>query len=122
VDRSTHPSAHECIHRDTTYFNQLCAAQGIIRSGDLPIHRTMLAPQAEGLKENLEFQIAVDEYLAQPGNYDIFLESLERSILSRLLTRYNSIKDLCKAIGLARSTFDGKRRRLGILTADTSPE
>lgn len=95
---------------------------GVIRSADLPVHRTMLAPQIEEVKDDLEFQTAVDAYVAQPGNYDVFLDSLERSILSRLLKRYNSIKELCQVIGLARSTFDGKRRRLGMLTADASSE
>jgi DNA-binding NtrC family response regulator len=95
---------------------------GVIRTADLPVHRTMLAPHAEAQRENLEFQTAVDEYVAKPGNYDVFLESLERNILSRLLKRYNSIKELCQTTGMARSTFDGKRRRLGMLTADTSPE
>ncbi len=91
---------------------------GIIRSTDLPVHRTMLAPQGEVVTEKLEFQTMVDEYLTQPGDYEAFLESLERNLLSRLLKRYSSIKDLCKAIGLARSTLDGKRRRLGIVTTE----
>jgi DNA-binding NtrC family response regulator len=95
---------------------------GVIRSADLPIHRTMLAPGAPLAKGTDELDVAVQEYMANPTSYDTFLDALERSILSRLLTRYGSIKDLCKAIGLPRSTLDGKRRRLGMLAAEIQAE
>lgn len=88
-----------------------------IRAVDLPIYPTMLAP-AEQTTQTIdagdEVSHFVKAYLTRPNNYDEFMETFERMLLTRLLASYSSVKSLCESVGLARSTLDGKRRKLGI--------
>jgi DNA-binding NtrC family response regulator len=92
-----------------------------IRADDLPIYPTMLPPAhqksdfspstEQGPGEMVQL---LKEYLDQPGAYEGFMNTFERMLLTRLMSRYPSVKSLCESVSLPRSTFDGKRRKLGI--------
>lgn len=117
---------------------------GTIRAIDLPVHRTMLSPgeaqqsdrpvrapdvyvpslpqrmpspeQVERAVEESgnEVALVVKKFLTSPASYDNLLDTFEKAIISRLIPRYATVKNLCLAIDLKRTTFDAKRRRLGL--------
>jgi DNA-binding NtrC family response regulator len=92
-----------------------------IRADDLPIYPTMLPPgnySAAAQETNNEIVQLLNTYLAQPTAYESFMESFERLLLTRLIARYSSVKSLCESVGMARSTLDGKRRKLGMIAKD----
>ena len=51
----------------------------------------------------------------QDRAYDEVLAEYERLVISNALQRHDSIAAACNALKLSRSTFDGKRRKLGLL-------
>ncbi len=95
---------------------------GLIQAVDMPVQRTMLAPEQRlslgNTKAPDEICELIQTYSAAPWAYDDFMEKFEKSMITRLLSRHKSIKSLCEAIGMARSTFDNKKRKLGISFGD----
>ncbi|MDQ3232202.1 MAG: sigma 54-interacting transcriptional regulator [Pseudobdellovibrionaceae bacterium] len=59
---------------------------GSIRSADLPVHRTMLAPHASQEKNDDEIIGLVQSYVENPGSYDAFINAFEKNVLTDLST------------------------------------
>ncbi len=108
---------------------------------DLPIHPTMYPPTShqrsvddtvtlprlagkasERNSNDCKLIELIRKYMEQPYAYDNFLQTLEREMMRSLWTRFNSVKDLCHATQLPRSTLYSKRQRLGISDIEPSDE
>lgn len=95
---------------------------GTILAVDLPVQRSMLPPEPKPLHGNSntsdEISDLIQTYSTTPWSYDDFIDKFEKSIISRLLSRYKTVKKLCEAIAMPRSTFEGKKKKLGISLGD----
>lgn len=96
-----------------------------IKAKDLPIYPTMLPPRDHNLSVDASLQGQqhssdkdllgfVKKYLSSPTAYEEFIDNFERMLLSGFITRYKTIKVLCETLRIPRSTFDGKKKKLGI--------
>jgi transcriptional regulator with AAA-type ATPase domain len=99
---------------------------------DLPIHSTMLAPTPQfndlkvtsalvsnsaqscgSVRDTTRLMNLIRCYTEAPYAYDDFLLAFERELMNSLWNRYDSVKELCQATRLPRSTLYAKRQRLG---------
>ncbi|MES2744527.1 MAG: sigma 54-interacting transcriptional regulator [Bdellovibrionota bacterium] len=91
------------------------AQDGHIKASDLVTQRSMLEPGAKNLKEEKDELITlIQDFNASPGQYEEFHNKFEKMLFTRLIQKFPTIKKLCEALGLPRSTFDSKRRILGM--------
>ncbi len=86
-----------------------------LRVESLPVFKTMLAPgesvQVQGRSDAINQIVKV---LDQDSNLEASLEAFEKMLIANAIARHPSIADCCRALGVARSTFDNKRRRYQI--------
>jgi transcriptional regulator with AAA-type ATPase domain len=100
---------------------------------DLPVHPTMLAPthpeadveatnslvrnlarSPDVLSKESKLMDLIRGYTDAPYAYEDFLLTFERELMRTLWNRFDSVKELCQATQLPRSTLYSKRQRLGM--------
>jgi DNA-binding NtrC family response regulator len=93
-----------------------------IRAENLPVFKLMMAPEDDsGVARNLGFEgIPADagKFIERALTFDYPLDEtvgrFEKLVLQAAIARHSKLVDLAKALGLARSTLNEKRRKYGI--------
>ncbi len=92
-----------------------------IKARNLPIYRSMLAPQRSpgmqsvSVSDSLQDALnALAEYDQEPGDLDVLMNRVEKAALEAASLKFKSIKELCVALNLPRSTLDARRRKYGL--------
>jgi transcriptional regulator with PAS, ATPase and Fis domain len=86
---------------------------------NFPVSRGMLKPANTAIKESAP-SIQSDgqsffKALQEDQDFDKAVSEFESAILDAALKRHKSIGECCRALNLARSTLDAKRRKYGFI-------
>jgi len=92
-----------------------------IRAENLPVFRSMAASEEHSISPQLgvaglpaDAAAMLGRYLVEDCSLDDAVNAFEKMVLQAAMARHEKIIDVVKAMGLARSTLDLKRKKHGL--------
>jgi DNA-binding NtrC family response regulator len=92
-----------------------------IRAENLPVFRSMVASEEHSLSPRLgagglpaDATSSLARFLVEDEPIERALETFEKLILQAAMARHEKVMDVAKALGMARSTLDLKRKKHGL--------